>query len=73
MELNAIQELGINRTFNKNAFIRYSNNLMTVRPENTVNFNMNTQKQNVKMGIENLQEFSLFPKEVVNGRTIITA
>lgn len=73
MELNAIQELGINRTFNKNAFIRYSNNLMTVRPENTVNFNMNTQKKNVKMGIENLQEFSLFPKEVVNGRTIITA
>ena len=46
---------------------------MTVRPENTVNFNMNTQKKNVKMGIENLQEFSLFPKEVVNGRTIITA
>ena len=73
MELNAIQELGINRTFNKNAFIRYSNNLMIVRPENTVNFNMNTQKKNVKMGIENLQEFSLFPKEVVNGRTIITA
>ena len=27
----------------------------------------------VKMGIENLQEFTIFPKEVVDGKTIITA
>ncbi|MCQ2740301.1 MAG: hypothetical protein MJ237_08795 [bacterium] len=26
-----------------------------------------------KMGIENLQEFTIYPKQVVDGRTIITA
>ena len=72
MEVKAIQELG-SRQFNRNAFIRYSNNIMAAGHENATIFNMNSQKKNVKMGIENLQELSLFPKEVVNGRTIITA
>ena len=26
-----------------------------------------------KMGIENLEEFTIFPKEVVDGKTVITA
>ena len=26
-----------------------------------------------KLGIENLQEFTIFPKQVVDGKTIITA
>ena len=26
-----------------------------------------------KMGIENLEEFTIFPKQVVDGKTIITA
>lgn len=70
MEIKTIQEYNTGR-FNKNAFIRYSNNIMNVNSENAIN--IRNQKKNIRMGIENLQEFSLFPKEMINGRTIITA
>ena len=30
------------------------------------------EKANKKMGIENLEEFTIFPKEIVNGKTIIS-
>ena len=60
----------------KNFFIRYSNSFMSVtEPENpqTKAFTANKISKNTKMGIENLEEFTIFPKEKINGRTIITA
>lgn len=60
----------------KNLFIRYSNSFMSVtEPENpqTKAFAAKKVSKNVKFGIENLEEFTIFPKEKVNGRTIITA
>jgi hypothetical protein len=34
---------------------------------------INPTNKPVKLGIENLQEFTIFPKEVKDGQTIITA
>ena len=31
------------------------------------------EKANKKMGIENLQEFTIYPREIVDGKTVITA
>ena len=31
------------------------------------------QKANKKMGIENLQEFTIYPREIIDGKTVITA
>lgn len=63
----------------RNLFIRYSNSFMSV-PENESPFaraaaaNPSTQVEKPqKLGIENLQEFTIFPKEVVDGKTVITA
>ena len=64
----------------RNFFIRYSNSFMSAPQTQTPfekanqanNHEMVTNK-NKKMGIENLQEFTIFPKEVVDGRTVITA
>ena len=40
---------------------------------NEINPSGNVSKAKQKMGIENLEEFTVFPKEVVDGRTIIQA
>lgn len=64
----------------RNMFIRYSNSFMSMMNGNNEAVEK-AQKANpveapekpVKMGIENLQEFTIFPKEVVDGKTIITA
>ena len=59
----------------KNIFIKYANSFMS-SPEvdNPIEkANLISQQKTQKLGIENLEEFSIFPKEVVNGKTIITA
>lgn len=63
----------------RNSFISYMNSFMSM-PEkenvfekaNNANFSKNIQKPQ-KMGIENLENFTIFPKEVIDGKTIITA
>ena len=63
----------------RNLFIKYSNSFMSV-PENenpfaranSANPAVEAEKPK-KLGIENLQEFTIFPKEVVDGKTVITA
>ena len=59
----------------RNWFIRYSNSFMSSpETENPVEkANEANLKKPAKLGIENLQEFTIFPKEVVDGKTIITA
>ena len=63
----------------RNLFIRYSNSFMSV-PENENPFTRavaanadSSVGKSKKLGIENLQEFTIFPKEVVDGQTVITA
>jgi hypothetical protein len=63
----------------RNWFIRYSNSFMSEPTgENPIvkaglSNPDNTEGKSKKLGIENLQEFTIFPKETVNGKTVITA
>lgn len=68
-----------NENSRKNLFIRFSNSFMSMKNnsedaiEKAQAANPEMSKRPTKMGIENLQEFTIFPKEVVDGKTIITA
>ena len=60
----------------RNLFIRFSNIFMSspevenhIEKANAIN----PVERPSKMGIENLEEFTIFPKEVKNGQIIITA
>lgn len=60
----------------RNLFIRLSNSFMSSpNGENPIEKAgaLNPVEKPAKLGIENLQEFTIFPKEVVDGKTIITA
>jgi len=78
MKISAISQDNDNN-LRRNFFIRYANSFMSApSSENPVEkagtlTPVETAKKPAKMGIENLQEFTIFPKQVVDGRTIITA
>ncbi len=63
----------------RNLFIRFSNSFMSVpEGENPIakaaaSNPIEQPQKPAKMGIENLEEFTIFPKEVVDGKTVITA
>lgn len=59
----------------RNLFIQLSNTFMSApEVENPIEkANIIAKQKTQKLGIENLEEFTIFPKEVVNGKTIITA
>ena len=59
----------------RNTFITYSNSFMSAySAENPMDKSVNSlHKKPFKMGIENLEEFTIFPKENVDGKMIITA
>ena len=64
----------------RNMFISYSNSFMSMMNGNGEAVEkaqmanpIETPQKPVKMGIENLQEFTIFPKETVDGKTVITA
>lgn len=80
MKISAISQSMEDCNQKRNFFIRYSNSFMSI-PESDETPTKKAIKANpieipekpAKMGIENLQEFTIFPKEVVDGKTIITA
>ena len=74
MKVSAIPEDPTEESFRRNAFIRFSNRYMSI-PEcsNPVEQAQAVNKKPAKLGIENLQEFTIFPRQVIDGRTIITA
>ena len=64
----------------KNLFIKYSNSFMSNPIQDPSEIVEKTQKTvaqenriNKSMGIETLTTFSIYPKQVVAGKTIITA
>ena len=73
MKISAISQISEeNSNHRRNLFIQYSNSFMSMpKVENTFAKANKANKQ--RMGIENLEEFTIFPKEVVNVKTIITA
>ena len=59
----------------RNSFISYMNSFMSMPKQENVFAKANNANVNKiqKMGIENLEEFTIFPKEVVDGKIVITA
>ena len=62
----------------RNLFIQYANSFMSVPNEEQGKIienpvNPEDDKSNKPKGIETLTTFTIFPKQVVNGHTVITA
>lgn len=71
MKVSAISQVSLDKNLRRNSFIRFSNSFMS-SPEGNDPVEQ-TKEKTAKLGIENLQEFTVFPKEVINGKTVITA
>ena len=56
----------------RNAFISYSNSFMSIPFEEAEKTNQ-VNPSCKKMGIEELQNSSIFPKEIIGGKTVIIA
>ena len=72
MNVSSISE----NSASKDLFIRYANSFMsTPNTEEIVNQPQNpeTEDKEKPKGLETLTTFTIFPKQVVNGKTIITA
>jgi len=74
MKVSPITEISTEETHRRNDFIRFSNKFMS-RAEgiNAAEQANSANKKHAKLGIENLQEFTIFPREIIDGRTVITA
>ena len=55
----------------RNTFISFANSFMSAPA--LMNPAEKAINANKKMGIENLEEFTIFPKEKIDGKTVITA
>ena len=78
MKISAISQDN-NNNQRRNLFIQFSNSFMATpdveTPVEKINkiAKQSIESKSAKLGIENLQEFTIFPKQVVDGKTIITA
>ena len=76
MKVSAINAFSANECRQRrNMFIQLSNTFMSSpEVENPIEkANIIAKQKTQKLGIENLEEFTIFPKEVVDGKTVITA
>lgn len=76
MKVSAVNAISANECRpRRNLFIQLSNTFMSSpEVESPIErANLIAKQKNQKLGIENLQEFTIFPKEVKEGQTIITA
>ena len=79
MNISAISEVSEHCSPRRNLFIKYSNSFMSKTEGEDpvekagVSNPIETESKPQKMGIETLEHFTIFPKETVNGKTIITA
>ena len=77
MKVSAISQISADESAHRrNMFIRFSNSFMsapTVEDPVEKSLLCTPKPKHTKLGIENLEEFTIFPKEVINGKTVITA
>ena len=76
MKISAISNItDENSNLRRNMFIRLSNAFMSnTEASNPIEkANLINKQRTQKLGIENLEEFTIFPKEIVNGKMVITA
>ena len=59
----------------RNSFIAYANSFMSMPEKEDASAKAldANQGKSKKMGIENLEAFTIFPKEVIDGKMVITA
>ena len=73
MKVSAISQVP-SEELGRNSFIRFSNSFMSSpSAENPDGQESEEGIKHTKLGIENLQEFTIFPREVIDGRTVIKA
>ena len=74
MKVSAITEFSDGEKLRRNAFIRLSNSFMS-SPVSTdpIELAKAGNKKDLRLSIENLQEFTIFPREVIDGKTVVTA
>ena len=74
MKVTAITEIPGEESFRRNNFIRLSNKFMS-SPEGSdpVEQAQAANKKPAKLGIENLQEFTIFPRQIIDGKMVVTA
>ena len=75
MKVSAIQS-PVDENHRRNLFISYSNSFMSspeVENPQTKAVKVCPKPNTFKMGLENLEEFTIFPKETIEGKTVITA
>ena len=76
MKVSAISAISLDECRpRRNMFIQFSNTFMSSpEVENPIEkANVIAKQKTQKLGIENLEEFTIFPKEIVEGKTVITA
>ncbi len=72
MKISAISDVDTNER--RSSFIKYANSFMSsTKGVNPIEKANTENKKPAKLGIENIQEFTVFPKQVVDGKTVITA
>ena len=74
MKVSAITKISADEySQRKNLFIRYANSFMSASEGIDPAAKAIAKNKPAKMGIETLENFTIFPKEVVEGKTVITA
>ena len=73
MKVSAISQIDSEENYAKRAMFVQNNSFMSSPEVEKPVEKVEAEKKPAKLGIENLQEFTIFPKQVVDGKTIITA
>ena len=74
MKVSAISQIDSEENYAKRALsVQMSNSFMSSPEVDKPVEQAEVEKKPAKLGIENLQEFTIFPKQVIDGKTIITA
>ncbi len=74
MKVSAITEFSDGENLRRNAFIRLSNSFMSsTASTDPIELTRVANKKHVRLGIENLHEFTVYPREVIDGKTVVTA
>lgn len=73
MKISAISQNPTDEDLRRSMFMRFSNSFMSAPEGSNPVEQANEVKKTARMGIENIQELTVFPKQVIDGKTIITA
>lgn len=73
MKISTIPQTSPEENFKHGFFANHTNSFKASAEETSGVTPVIEPEKTAKLGIENIQEFTIFPKQVVDGKTIITA